>query len=144
MAKGKRGMSRRDAAERGTACGFTLIEVLVALAIMAVAVTLAVQLFAANLRALFVSGDTISAAVLADTRLREIAADPPLGEKTWSEEQKNGYRMDISVAETLRERTDGLPVRLMELSLTVHWRAGVREKKLTLRTVKMVGREGPG
>ena len=48
--------------------GFTLLEVLVSLAIMAVAVTLLVQIFSANLRAISLSGDTTAATAVKETR----------------------------------------------------------------------------
>jgi prepilin-type N-terminal cleavage/methylation domain-containing protein len=50
--------------------GFTLLEVLVALAITAIAIAVVAQLFSSNLRALFASGGAVSAAVRADARLQ--------------------------------------------------------------------------
>ena len=123
--------------------GFTLLEVLVALAIMAIAVTLILQLFSSNLRALAISGDTIAAAAKGDARLREILTDASLTESSWREAKEIRYPMDISITEALQERTDNLPVKLMEVVLTVHWHEGQKEKKLTLRTMKMVPRMGP-
>jgi hypothetical protein len=51
--------------------------------------------------------------------------------------------MDVSVTEVLKERTNALPVQLWEISLTIHWLEGRKEKKYTLRTMKMVDRSGP-
>ena len=85
--------------------GFTLLEVLVALAIMAIATTLVMQLFSADLRAIARAGDVTSASVRGDSRIREILAEPSLEEKTWSEETQDGYRMDIAISEVMnRER----------------------------------------
>jgi general secretion pathway protein I len=130
---------KRDDKKRGCP-GFTLLEVLVALAIMAVAVTLILQLFSSNLRALAVSGDTIAAAAKGDARLREILTESALTASSWREAKEIGYPMDISITEVLQERTDTLPVKLMEVVLTVHWNEGRKEKKLTLRTMKMVAK----
>ena len=118
--------------------GFTLLEVLVALAIMAIATTLVVQLFSADLRAIAASGDMTSAAVRGDSRIREILSEPSLEENTWSEETEDGYRMDISVSEVMKPRTDNLPVKLMEIHLTIHWIEGMKEKSLRLKSQKMV------
>jgi prepilin-type N-terminal cleavage/methylation domain-containing protein len=118
--------------------GFTLLEVLVSLAVMALAVTLVVQLFSANLRAVVRSGNITSAAVRADSRVREILAEPLPADKVWSETTEDGYRMDVAISEVMKERTDNLPVRLMEVVLTVRWMEGVKEKSLSLKTVKMV------
>ena len=46
--------------------------------------------------------------------------------------------MDIAVSEVMKPRTDNLPVKLMEVELTVRWTEGMREKSLSLRTMKMV------
>jgi prepilin-type N-terminal cleavage/methylation domain-containing protein len=120
--------------------GFTLLEVLVSLAVMAVAVTLVVQLFSANLRSVVRSGDITSAAVRGDSRIREILAEPFPADKVWSETTEDGYQMDVAISEVMKERTDNLPVRLMEVVLTVRWMEGVKEKSLNLKTVKLVDR----
>jgi len=110
----------------------------VSLAIMAIAVTLIVQLFSANLRAVARSGDMTSAAVRGDSRIREILAESSPAEKVWSETTEDGYSMDVAISEVMKERTDNLPVKLMEVVLTVHWREGMKEKSLRLKTMKMV------
>lgn len=134
---------RNPSAGGGDPRGFSLLEVLVALAVMAVAVTLVLQLSSANLRAIAGSGDLTSAALRGDSRIRELLAEPDLGEKAWSEATEDGYRMDIAVAEVLKERTDTLPVRLMEVALTIHWREGAGDKSLGFRTMKMVDKTAP-
>ena len=118
--------------------GFTLLEVLVALAIMAIATTLVVQLFSADLRAIARSGDVTSAAVRGDSRIREILTEPSLEENTWSEESSDGYRMDIAVSEVMKPRTGNLPVKLMEVELTIRWIEGLKERSLHLKTQKMI------
>ena len=123
--------------------GFTLLEVLVALAIMAIATTLVIQLFSADLRAIARSGDVTSAAVRGDSRIREIIAEPPLEEKTWSEATEDGYRMDIAVSEVIKPRTDNLPVKLMEVVLTIRWVEGMKERSLRLKTQKMIDKVAP-
>ena len=118
--------------------GFTLLEVLVSLAVMAIAITLVMQLFSANLRAVVRSGDMTSAIIKGEYRLREILAEPFLAEKAWNEVTDDGYRIDVAVSEAMREKTDNLPVNLMEIVLTVHWIDGLREKSLRLKTMKVV------
>jgi hypothetical protein len=112
----------------------------VSLAIMAIAVTLLLQLFSANLRAVARSGDMTSAAVRGDSRIREILADPAPAEAAWSEATEDGYRMDVAISEVMKERTDSLPVKLMEVVLTVRWMEGMKEKSFHLKTMKMVDR----
>ena len=123
--------------------GFTLLEVLVSLAVMAIAMTLVMQLFSANLRAVVRSGDMTSAIIKGEYRLREILAEPFLAEKAWNEVTDDGYRIDVAVSEAMREKTDKLPVNLMEIVLTVHWIDGLREKSLRLKTMKVVDKKVP-
>ena len=52
--------------------GFTLIEVLVALAILGIAVVTIIQLFSQGLRLLKLSGDHQRAVLLADQKIREV------------------------------------------------------------------------
>ena len=117
--------------------GFTLLEILVSLAIMAIAITLVMQLFSANLRAVAKAGEMTLASVRGDSRIREILAEPSLTETAWSEITEDGYRMDVSISEVLKERTVNLPVKMMEGILTIHWVEGRKEKSLTLKSQKI-------
>ena len=118
--------------------GFTLLEVLVAVAILGIAVSVVLQLFSADLRAISVSGDYVAAATKAEARMREILDDETLTERSFSETTEDGYRIDVSVTGALPARTENLPVMLLDVSLTVHWTKGAKERTLTLRTMKMV------
>jgi len=121
--------------------GFTLLEVLVATAILAIAVTVVLQLFSANLRALTLSEDYVSATKRAEAKMREILDNAPLAETSFSETTGDGYRIDVSVTNALQERTETLPVKLLEISLTVHWTKGIKERSMSLKTMKVVKKE---
>jgi prepilin-type N-terminal cleavage/methylation domain-containing protein len=121
--------------------GFTLLEILVSLAILGIAITITLQLFSANLRALSVSGDYVSAVTRAEAKMREILDDTNLSEKSWSEVTNDGYRFDTSVTETLKDRTENLQVRMLEVALTVQWTEGSKKKSLTLKTMKVVNKQ---
>ncbi len=118
--------------------GFTLLEILVSLAILGIAITVVLQLFSANLRALSVSDDYVSATAKAEAKMREVLDDDALSEKSWSETTDDGYRFDISVSRAVTERTENLQVVLLEIELTTHWIQGSKEKSLTMRTMKTV------
>jgi len=122
--------------------GFTLMEVLVALAILGIAVTIILQLFSVNLGSISASGGYVDAVMQAESRMRQVLDDELSDEKSWSETTDDGYRMDITVTETLTERTEDLKVKLMEVGLTVHWQQGGKEKKLTIRTFKVADKLG--
>jgi hypothetical protein len=49
--------------------------------------------------------------------------------------------MDVSIAETLQERTENLQVSLFEIALQVSWTNGTRERSLILRTMKVLEKQ---
>ena len=120
--------------------GFTLLEVLVAIAILGIAITVVIQLFSANLRAISASGDYVYAAIKAESKMRDILSDDDykLFEKSFSETTNDGYIIDVSIINVLNERTDNLLVKLLEINLTVHWTRGIKERYLKLKTMKLV------
>ncbi len=126
---------------KGESNGFTLLEVLVATAILAIAVAVILQLFSANLRAISLSGDYVSAATKAESRMREILDDDKLSEKSFSETTDDGYRIDVSITDTLKDRTENLQVKLLQIDLTLRWVKGSKEKSLALSTMKMMKKE---
>jgi prepilin-type N-terminal cleavage/methylation domain-containing protein len=121
--------------------GFTLLEVIVAIAILGIAVSVVLQLFSADLRAISTSGDYVAAATRAEAEMRNILDDKNLREASFSETTSDGYRIDVSVAEALKERTENLQVKLLRIDLTVHWIKDTREKSLTLSTMKVVNKQ---
>lgn len=121
--------------------GFTLLEVLVALAILGIAITVVVQLFSANLRAIAVSEDYVSAAAKAEAKMRDILDDNALSEESLSEATSEGYRIDVLVTSTLKERTENLQVILLDVLVTIHWTKDTKERSLTLRTMKVVNKQ---
>jgi type II secretion system protein I len=118
--------------------GFTLLEVLVALAVLATAVTIVFQLFSAGLRNISASEDYVSAALRAETRMREILGNDELSENSWTESTQDGYRFAINVTKTLQEKTDSLSVEVLEVALAVTWTKNLRERTLNLKTLKVV------
>jgi len=117
--------------------GFTLLEVLVAILIIGIAISVVLQLFSANLQAIGVSGDYVAAVTRAESKMREILDDQNLSEKAFAETTDDGFRIDVAVTDALRERTEDLEVKLLQIDLTIHWTKGSKEKSLTLRTMKV-------
>jgi len=122
--------------------GFTLLEVMVALAILGISVTYILQLFSANLRAVSLSRDYGLAAMQAEARMRQVLDDDQLNEQSWSEVTSEGYRLDLQVSNVLADRTDNLAVKLLAIDLTIHWMKGKKERSMTLRTVKLANKTG--
>jgi general secretion pathway protein I len=120
--------------------GFTLLEVLVALAVLGITLVVIFQLFSADLKGLATSDDYANAVIKAESKMREILDDDTLSEKTWSEMTEDGYRIDAVVTNAVAERTENLQVKLLEINLAVHWRSGLRERTITLKTMKLVNK----
>ncbi|RJQ50271.1 MAG: prepilin-type N-terminal cleavage/methylation domain-containing protein [Nitrospiraceae bacterium] len=121
--------------------GFTLLEILVALAITGIALVVALELFSANLRNISISEDYVSAVSRAEARMREMMDSRDLQESAWTESTAEGYKIDISVSETLKERTQNLKVRLMEVDLTIHWTKAAKERAFILKSMKLVAKD---
>jgi general secretion pathway protein I len=122
--------------------GFTLLEVLVALAILGIAVTYVLQLFSTNMRTISLSRDYGLAAMQAEARMRQVLDDDQLNEQSWSEVTSEGYRLDLKVSNVLDDRTDNLAIKLLAIDLTIRWQKGIKERSLTLRTVKLTNKTG--
>ena len=118
--------------------GFTLLEVLVAFVLLATTVTVILQLFSSNIKALSVSEDYASAVVRAESKMREILDNEQLSENAWSETSPEGYRFDITVAQAYETRTKDLPLKILEIDVTMSWKKGGKDKSLTLNTMKTV------
>jgi prepilin-type N-terminal cleavage/methylation domain-containing protein len=118
--------------------GFTLLEVLVALALLSVALVVILQLFSANLRGIAASEDFAKAMMKAESVMREILDDEDIAEKTWSETTADGYRIDAAITAAENGRTENLPLRLFQVNLTLHWTDGIKERAVTLKTMKAV------
>ena len=70
--------------------GFTLFEVLAAIALAGISLVVILQLFSANIRALSASDDYVAASAKADEKLREIMGRDDLSIRTWTETTGEG------------------------------------------------------
>jgi prepilin-type N-terminal cleavage/methylation domain-containing protein len=122
---------------KGTS-GFTLLEVLVALALLGIAVTAVLQLFSANLKSILASEEYVSGSLEAQSKMREVLDSQEFSERSWNGITDNGYRFQVSVSDTLPERVENLHVKLVVVEVKVYWARGSGEKSLTLKTMKMV------
>ncbi|MFQ5899524.1 MAG: prepilin-type N-terminal cleavage/methylation domain-containing protein [Candidatus Methylomirabilia bacterium] len=116
--------------------GFTLLEVMVALAILGLAVVTIIQLFSGGLRLLKLSGDHQRAVLLADQKTREWE---PQGESIDSG-QEGGFAWErrvepYPVPEELIVAEDS-GVQLMRVSVEVRWSGNRRVEIATLKTVR--------
>ena len=116
------------------------MEIMVALAVMGFAVVYLVQLFSSNLRMIGTSQEYMTALTQAEAVMREIVESDKIEEKSWKEQTDQGFQIEMSVSETQKERTENLPIKLLQIEMNLSWEKALRKKSLTLRTLKVVSR----
>jgi prepilin-type N-terminal cleavage/methylation domain-containing protein len=120
--------------------GFTLLEILVALVLISLVIVSVLELSSANLRNLASADDQVEAAIRANSKMREIIDLNNIEEKAWMETDEQGYNYEITIAEALQKRTEGLPVKLEEVTLVTSWSHNNKKKQIILQTAKIVSR----
>ena len=118
--------------------GFTLLEILVALAIVAIALTGVLQIFSSDLKGITEADDYVKAAIKAESVMREILDSDELEEGSWVESTEDGYDTSVTVKGIEEERTEDLSFRLLEVTLNFRWLRDEKERTLNLMTVKLV------
>ena len=127
-------MTARSASQEG----FTLIEVLVALAILSLAVVASIQGFAQGLRLLKLAGDHQQAMLLADQKMREIV-EPKEGREGGSEGLLLWERTTRLLETPDLSPSGGIPRgKVYEIDVRVVWE---EKRQLEIRTLRLVPSE---
>lgn len=119
------------------AAGFTLVEVLVALVVLATAVVAILQLLGGGLRLVRAAGDHTGAAVLARAKLAELPPGPL--EEGAAEGVEGDYRwtrrvaLDAPLLPVAPDQPDAASLRLARVSVEVRWSQSRRIELVTLR-----------
>jgi type II secretion system protein I len=118
------------------ATGFTLLEVLVALAVLSFAVVVSIQAFAGGLRLLKLSGEHQEAMLIADQKAREIVA-PTSGGVESGTEGAYTWERQVKIVATPDLDVEGRSVkwRVWEVDVRVRWGDHREVSLATLRTV---------
>jgi general secretion pathway protein I len=129
--------------------GFTLIEIVVALAILGVGLIVIIELFAGGLRLGRTSEEFSKAVSLARMKLEEVSLNPVLQEGSESGEFDKDFRWQVAV-----KKMDILPVErppefqpLVEyyrVQVDVLWKSGSRERITGIETYRTVQAVAPG
>jgi type II secretion system protein I len=120
--------------------GFTVLEIMVALVLIAIVVSSVIQLSSANLRNISSADDQIEALVYANSKMREIINAEKTEDKSWNETDSNGYSYEVTIAEGMKNRTDSLAVKMEEITLVTSWTAGSKKKQIIMKTAKLVSK----
>lgn len=124
--------------------GFTLLEVVVALALLGLAVVAIIQGFAQGLRLLKLSGDHQRAVLLADEKVREVI-QPAEGREAGEDEQFRWERTirELPAPELSSAGPGALRWRVYEIGVVVRWDEGRQVEVRTLRTIPGGAPAGP-
>ena len=135
--------SRRQASgERGRVRGgFTLIEVVIALAILGIGLTVIIELFSGGLRLGRASAEYTKAVNYARTKMEEIAMKPDVEEGTDEGEFDPTYHWQVGIKKIDllspgKDRTFTPPVELFQVKVNVLWKSGSKERSATFETYR--------
>lgn len=127
--------------------GFTLIEVVIAFAVLGLALTVLLGTLSGSAREMRRSADSSRAALHAQSLLDDVGIDQPLAPGNSSGEFDDGhYRWNLQVEKFVdpsqQQRQDpatvGASAQLLQLSLHVEWGDAGPAERLTVRTLRLV------
>ena len=126
--------------------GFSLLEVLVAFAILSVSLGVLLQVFATGLRNAGTADDYTQATLYAESILAAIGKETPLEEGNHSGPINDRF----SWRSTTSAYTDGMPdpeitrVRAYRVGVEVFWDGSSQTRSVTLETLRLAPLEPPG
>lgn len=122
--------------------GFTLIETLVAMMLLAISFVVIMQLFSGGLKSGRVTTDYIYGIFHAREKMEEVLLSGNLIPGTLSGEFDDGYEWQATISiPTPPEDDEGAarkPVVTANVSVDVRWRAGDKEKRFELNTTAIL------
>ena len=119
--------------------GFTLLEVMIATAILGLTFTLAMELLATGVRSAKASEEYIQAALLARQKMAQVVVTSSLDGSADAGELGGGFRW-VSEIQPLPQEEE-LPARLYQVRVRVTWPGRRGEKSLDLYTMRMAVNE---
>ena len=119
--------------------GFTLIEALVAFAVLALILGLAFTTFSNGLNRVTIAEGSSQATARAEAILARVGADIPIEEGDQEIPLDEPYRAMVSMAERARSQPPAVPLRVIpfDVAVTVSWKEGNSERQTTLHSVRL-------
>jgi general secretion pathway protein I len=130
--------------------GFLLIEVVVALAILAVGLTVIIELFSGGLRLGRASMEYTKAVNYARMKMEETMLKPAIEEGTQEGEADDGtFRWQVGVKKVDLLSIDKSidykpPIDLFQVRIDVFWKSGSKEKSTSVESLKAIKLEEEG
>jgi general secretion pathway protein I len=123
--------------------GFTLIEVVVAMAILGVALTVIIELFSGGLRLARTSAEYTRAVNYARIKMEEIAVQQTMEEGIQEGEFDHTFRWQVETKKVdvlpIEKGIDFMPpTELFQVKVNVLWKSGSRERSTRLETYRTI------
>lgn len=119
--------------------GFSLLEVLVAFAVLAVVFGVLLQIFAGSAQRATLAESYLKATTLAESRLNAVGAEVPLAAGSVAGEAEEGFRWALTLEPYPLEGLDpviqsAIPLRV---TVTVDWEEGGRRHEVSASTLRV-------
>ncbi len=137
------GDSNRSVDALARARGFTLIEVLVAFVILAVALGVLMQVFSTGLRNARVAENYTTATLYAESMLAAVGVEAPLaeGETSGDFDDHFRWRLDVQPYEAPDSENEAAAGRAFQVVVTVSWGDEDDPRDVTLTTLRLAPAE---
>jgi general secretion pathway protein I len=126
--------------------GFTLIEVVVALAILGIGLTVIIELFSGGLRMGRASEEYTKAVNYARMKMEEMAVKEEVEEGIEEGEFDETYRWQVGVKKVnilpVEKETDFKPpVEFFQVKINIIWKSGFKDRLTSIESYKTIKRE---
>jgi general secretion pathway protein I len=123
--------------------GFTLIEVLVAVAILGVGLTVLIELFSGGLRLGRASEEYTKAVNYARIKMEEIAVKPTIKEGSEEGEFNETFRWQVEVKKVeilpIENKPDFKPpAQFFQVQINIIWKSGSKEKSTRIESYRTI------
>ena len=125
-----------------TTGGFALIEILVAVSVLAISLVVILQLFSGGLKSRKLSEEYARGVFHAREKMAEILIDPGLSEGETEGQFEDEYQWQAVVTQLVSdENEEKTPVDLLNVELRITWRDGEKEKSFSIDTLKVAEKD---
>jgi len=125
-----------------TTGGFALIEILVAVSVLAISLVVILQLFSGGLKSRKLSGEYARGVFHAREKMAEILLEPGLSEREAEGQFEDEYQWQAVITRVASdEDEEKMPVDLLNVTVSVTWRDGEKEKSFSIDTLKVAEKD---